>query len=186
MKLTITRCKQCGGADVTQCEQAWFNMSGVADDGDRDRLVEVDWEAQSKYYFCPACDEAVDITEAILVDDGDECPWCGNGTVEIVDGELRCRGECGTVWHFAEPVKKFDPKDFTLGSSGIIRSPGTIKWAMEGPTFDKVGGKIASRLYLLAGTMPDVAAGVLLDIALDRYTIEYSGDSVRFIKKEEA
>ena len=61
-----------------------------------------------------------------------------------------------------------------------------IKWAMEGPTFDKVGGKIASRLYLLAGTMPDVAAGVLLDIALDRYTIEYSGDSVRFIKKEEA
>jgi hypothetical protein len=29
--------------------------------------------------------------------DGDECPLCLNGTVEIVDGETRCKGECGAV-----------------------------------------------------------------------------------------
>jgi len=28
---------------------------------------------------------------------GDECPVCENGTVEIVNGEVRCKGECGTV-----------------------------------------------------------------------------------------
>lgn len=30
--------------------------------------------------------------------EGDECPSCQNGTVEIVDDEVRCRGECGAVW----------------------------------------------------------------------------------------
>jgi len=80
----------------------------------------------------------------------------------------------------------FDPKDFTLGSSMIVFSPSAVRWALEGPKLDKKGQKLASRLYLLAGTMPNVPAGVLLDIALDRHTIEYSGDSVRFIKKEEA
>ena len=32
------------------------------------------------------------------IEDGDECPYCGNGTVEIVEDEIRCRGECGSVW----------------------------------------------------------------------------------------
>jgi len=31
-------------------------------------------------------------------EDGDECPACQNGTVEVVDGEVRCRGECGSIW----------------------------------------------------------------------------------------
>ena len=30
-------------------------------------------------------------------EDGDECPLCGAGTIETVDGENRCRGECGAV-----------------------------------------------------------------------------------------
>lgn len=29
--------------------------------------------------------------------DGDECPLCRNGTVEIVDGEVRCQSECGNT-----------------------------------------------------------------------------------------
>lgn len=28
----------------------------------------------------------------------EECPLCKNGTVGFEEGELRCRGECGTVW----------------------------------------------------------------------------------------
>ena len=27
----------------------------------------------------------------------DECPLCHSGTVEHVDGEVRCRGECGAT-----------------------------------------------------------------------------------------
>ena len=27
----------------------------------------------------------------------EECPLCKCGTVEVVDGEVRCRGECGAV-----------------------------------------------------------------------------------------
>jgi hypothetical protein len=34
----------------------------------------------------------------------DECPLCQSGTVEVVNGEVRCRGECGTVWTDAENV----------------------------------------------------------------------------------
>lgn len=30
-------------------------------------------------------------------DHGDECPICECGTVEHVDGEIKCRGECGSV-----------------------------------------------------------------------------------------
>jgi hypothetical protein len=29
---------------------------------------------------------------------GVECPVCRCGTVEFVDEEVRCRGECGTIW----------------------------------------------------------------------------------------
>lgn len=36
---------------------------------------------------------------AMKVEPGDECPFCQNGTVEIVDDEVRCRGECGAVWN---------------------------------------------------------------------------------------
>lgn len=32
-----------------------------------------------------------------VADDGDECPICKCGTVEIVDGEVRCKGECGNT-----------------------------------------------------------------------------------------
>ncbi len=28
---------------------------------------------------------------------GGECPLCRAGTIETVDGENRCRGECGAV-----------------------------------------------------------------------------------------
>jgi len=28
----------------------------------------------------------------------DECPLCKNGTIAFEEGELRCRGECGTIW----------------------------------------------------------------------------------------
>jgi hypothetical protein len=30
-------------------------------------------------------------------DDGDECPLCQCGTVEVDDGLVSCRGECGAV-----------------------------------------------------------------------------------------
>jgi hypothetical protein len=37
--------------------------------------------------------------EAMLLatDHGDECPLCECGTVEHVDGQVKCRGECGAV-----------------------------------------------------------------------------------------
>ena len=35
--------------------------------------------------------------------DGDECPLCRAGTIETVDGENRCRGECGAVTRAQEP-----------------------------------------------------------------------------------
>jgi len=31
-------------------------------------------------------------------EEDDECPLCEFGTVEVVDGEVRCRGECGATW----------------------------------------------------------------------------------------
>lgn len=31
------------------------------------------------------------------IEEGDECPFCTAGTVEFVDDEMRCRGECGAV-----------------------------------------------------------------------------------------
>ena len=30
-------------------------------------------------------------------EDGDECPLCQCGTVEVRDGDVSCRGECGAV-----------------------------------------------------------------------------------------
>ena len=30
--------------------------------------------------------------------EGIECPVCKCGTLELVDDELRCRGECGRIW----------------------------------------------------------------------------------------
>lgn len=39
---------------------------------------------------------AENITGKVVADD--ECPNCMNGTVEVVDGEVRCRGECGATW----------------------------------------------------------------------------------------
>jgi hypothetical protein len=45
-------------------------------------------------------DEAMclcDKCELLSATDGDECPICGNGTVEVVGDETRCKGECGTV-----------------------------------------------------------------------------------------
>jgi len=37
---------------------------------------------------------------------GDECPICKNGTVEVLVsfGEVRCAGECGTIWTDDENV----------------------------------------------------------------------------------
>ena len=32
------------------------------------------------------------------LDDGDECPNCNEGTIEFVEDEARCMGECGEVW----------------------------------------------------------------------------------------
>ena len=29
---------------------------------------------------------------------GDECPQCGNGTLDAGEGELRCAGECGSIF----------------------------------------------------------------------------------------
>lgn len=41
-------------------------------------------------------DEELPDMEAL--DHGDECPYCENGTIEIVDDEIRCRGECGFIY----------------------------------------------------------------------------------------
>lgn len=39
-------------------------------------------------------DAQIELSEA---SHGDECPLCHAGTVELVNGEVRCRGECGSV-----------------------------------------------------------------------------------------
>ena len=39
-------------------------------------------------------------------ENGDECPVCGQGTVEHVEGEIRCTGMCGIV---AREMKEIDP-----------------------------------------------------------------------------
>lgn len=54
---------------------------------------------------CTKCGEVLhDLYDAgrdthILLDakHGEECPICRNGTVEHVDGEIKCRGECGNT-----------------------------------------------------------------------------------------
>lgn len=33
-----------------------------------------------------------------------ECPECKNGTVGKEEDELRCRGECGSIFHWPEPT----------------------------------------------------------------------------------
>jgi len=38
--------------------------------------------------------------------EGDECPSCRNGTVEFVDDEVRCRGECGAIWKLSSWMVK--------------------------------------------------------------------------------
>ena len=38
---------------------------------------------------------------------GAECPLCECGTVEVVDGEVKCRGECGCM---ARAQPQNDPK----------------------------------------------------------------------------
>jgi hypothetical protein len=37
------------------------------------------------------------MTSLAFTEPGDECPLCQCGTVEHVDGEARCMGECGAV-----------------------------------------------------------------------------------------
>jgi len=39
-------------------------------------------------------DAQIELSEA---SNGDECPLCHSGTVEIVNHKVRCRGECGAV-----------------------------------------------------------------------------------------
>ena len=39
-------------------------------------------------------------------DPGDECPVCQCGTVEHVDGYVKCRGECGACVPATEEVAK--------------------------------------------------------------------------------
>ena len=46
--------------------------------------------------------------EPMEIEQDDECPFCHNGTVEIVGDEVRCRGECGFVESIIEPAKAGD------------------------------------------------------------------------------
>jgi hypothetical protein len=34
--------------------------------------------------------------------DDDECPNCCCGTIEVVDGWIKCRGECGQNWEMSQ------------------------------------------------------------------------------------
>ena len=58
-------------------------------------------------------------------EDGDECLVCENGTVEVVDGEVRCMGECGTttqvetVGEFAKNISTEPPKHEVLRSDVV-------------------------------------------------------------------
>jgi len=50
-------------------------------------------------------DAQIELSEA---SNGDECPLCRAGTVEIVNGEVRCRGECGAVAEERAPHYDYD------------------------------------------------------------------------------
>ena len=50
-------------------------------------------------------DAQIELSEA---SNGDECPLCHAGTVEIVNGEVRCRGECGSVAEDRAPSTHYD------------------------------------------------------------------------------
>lgn len=50
-------------------------------------------------------DAQIELSEA---SNGDECPLCHAGTVEIVDGDVSCRGECGSVVESRAPKPLFD------------------------------------------------------------------------------
>ena len=57
-------------------------------------------------------DAQIELAEA---SNGDECPLCHSGTVEIVNGEVRCRGECGAVT--PEPPKPLYDYDTAFKSA---------------------------------------------------------------------
>lgn len=48
------------------------------------------------------------------LEDGDECPNCGDGTIEFVEDEARCMGECGQVWSIDSEAPLMRPMTFAV------------------------------------------------------------------------
>lgn len=48
------------------------------------------------------------------LDDGDECPNCGDGTIEFVEDEARCMGGCGQVWSIDSESPLMRPMTFAV------------------------------------------------------------------------
>jgi len=48
--------------------------------------------------------EVADDLSLSAADEGDECPLCNSGTVEHREGEVRCKGECGSTAQMAHIV----------------------------------------------------------------------------------
>jgi hypothetical protein len=50
---------------------------------------------------------------------GAECPLCQAGTVEVVGGEVRCRGECGNTAEAQFPEDFVRPMSHAKGDEAI-------------------------------------------------------------------
>lgn len=76
----------------------------------------------------------------------------------------------------AADLASFDT--FNVPSSGAISAHFIQNFCLGATrtTFDKPTQNLAAKLYALAMALPDLPAGVLLDIAAGKYEITYAGE----------
>jgi hypothetical protein len=79
--------------------------------------------------------------------DGEECPSCKNGTIEVLEDEICCRGECGSTWSRDYETTLTRPVEFLLvhedqtWDTVIDRVPVEIRWDQMQTYADKLLGR---------------------------------------------
>jgi hypothetical protein len=70
-------------------------------------------------------DAQIELAEA---GDGDECPLCHSGTVEVANGDVSCRGECGSVVESRAPKPPKTPFDFDTAFQSALSGYSNRDW----------------------------------------------------------